>query len=214
MLARRQHERELRGISRPAVRTQQPHPAVQHCVAAVAGHRKPQPHFGIRLGDDVLRMQMGDRGQPTERRRAAVVQPVPRVQRLRRLGVGRQHRVIGIQNLRQVQPGQHRGDLEPVQGEPLRRKAAALGACSRRSTRADAETRRSPERTSTSVAAPDVSTSRTATPSAGWTCRAAAAGQRVARRLQCAELHGPRGLDLQQRSPRRQTACGAGVLGD
>ena len=42
----------------------------------------------------------------------------------------------------------------------------------------------------------------------------AAAGQRVARGLECAELHLAGGLDLQQRSPCGQSACGPGVFGD
>ena len=110
------------GSVAPSFRTQQPYPAVQHRVAAVAGQRKPQLRLRIRLDLDLLRMQVCHRGKTTERRGATVVQPIPRIQRLCRLCVRRQHRVIGFQYLRHVQPGQHRGDLESVQREALRRK--------------------------------------------------------------------------------------------
>ena len=141
------------------------------------------------------------------------MQPVPRIQRLRRLCVGCQHRVIGFQYLRQVQPGQHSGDLESVQGEPLRRELLD----SRVFEKVDARRGRDPAQSRTNL---DVGCRTRCFDQAhrdavgGVDVPTATACQRVARRLQRAELHRPCGLDLQQRSPRRQTTCGAGVLGD
>ena len=68
-------------------------------------------------------MQMRDGGQTTQRRRSAVVQPVPRVQRLRDLGIGCQHGVFGIQQPRQIEPRERRADLVTVQ---RRQMVAAL----------------------------------------------------------------------------------------
>ena len=65
---------------------------------------------------------MSDGGQATERGGTPIVQPVPGVERLRRLGVGREHGMVRLEHLRHVEPGQHRGDLIAVQRQPVRRE--------------------------------------------------------------------------------------------
>ena len=75
-----------------------------------------------------VRMQMSDRGQPAQRRRSAVVQPVPRVQRLAVLGLRGQRGVVGVQQPGQVESRQRGADLVAVQ---RRRVGAALGRSSR-----------------------------------------------------------------------------------
>ena len=74
----------------PAVRVAHPHRPGQRGVAAVTGHGQPQVHRLAGGGSERLGVQMGDGRQSAQRRGAAVVQPVARVQRLGGLGVGSQ----------------------------------------------------------------------------------------------------------------------------
>jgi hypothetical protein len=60
-------------------------------------------------------VQVHGRGQPAQRGRATVVQPVPGVERLGRLGLGGQRVIVGVQDLHRVEVGQHGGDLITVQ---------------------------------------------------------------------------------------------------
>ena len=103
----------------PARRIAQSHSGVEFGVAAVAGDGELQPHRVTGLGDEGVRVQVRDGGQPSQRCRSPVVQPVTRVKRLCGFGIGGKLAFSGVDYRSHIESGRNRGDLVTVQPQRI-----------------------------------------------------------------------------------------------
>ena len=150
-------------------------------------------HVGARRGGELVRVQVGDGGQPAQRRRPAVVQPVSRVQRLRDLGIRCQRGIFGVQQAWQVESRQRGADLVAVQRGEVVAALRLLQQIGRPQLRHRAQ-RRAHDDIGVAAAGFDQPDGHVA----GVDALGAAVCQRVAGRFERAQLHRAGRFDLQQ----------------